>query len=316
MQINLSTLAKHFSDEDAAYGLVESMRWPNGPICPHCGEVDHAYRINTRRKTTTGKVSDRRVWRCYSCRKQFSVLVGTIFHGSHVPLSKWLLACYMLNSSKNGVAAWEIHRTLGVTNKTAWFMMHRIREAMKVTNPDVFENTTVMVDETYIGGAEKNKHAWQRDPKASGRGTHKTPVLTLIDGRTGEARSRIIPNVTGRTLAYAILSHVDPQGSQLVSDQWAGYGPIGASFAKHVSVDHNRGEYRKEGVSTNVVEGYFSQLQRSIDGTHHHVSVHHLPRYLAEFDLRYTTRKMTDAQRFSMLMGQTNRRLSYRATTA
>jgi transposase-like protein len=196
-------------------------------------------------------------------------------------------------------------------------MLHRVREAMKLSDAPVLANTTIVADGTYIGGAEKNKHAWKRDPHASGRGTHKTPVFTLIDAQTGEARSAVVPNVTGATLGAALRANVDPVGSALHTDQWASYGPIGKEFAKHVVVDHNRGEYVKDGGGTNMAEGFFSQLKRSIDGTHHHVSAEHLPRYLAEFDFRYTTRKESDQQCFSRLMGQVGgKRLTYKSTTA
>ncbi len=266
------------------------------------------------RTTSTGKESHRRLWKCAACRRKFSVLVGTIFESSHVPLSKWLLAVYMINSSKNGVAAFEINRTLGVTQKTAWFMMHRIREAMKAGPVvDLFTNTTVAADETYIGGNLRLMHADQRRAKAA-RGDLKAAVFTLIDTESGEARSRVVPNVTGNTLGAAIKANVDPAGSVLHTDKWKGYIPVGQEFGKHVAVDHSKGEYVKDGAGTNPVENYFSQLKRSIDGTHHHVSREHLPRYLAEFDFRYSTRKESDQERFERLMAQTGaKRLMYRA---
>lgn len=157
--LNISVLAKKFSDESAAYELLESMRWANGPECPHCGSVDNAYFLSGARRTSTGKVSSRRLWKCAECRKQFSVLVGTIFERSQVPLSKWLMALYMMASSKNGVAAFELHRTLGVTNKTAWFMLHRIREAMKRGELAETMTGTIVADETWIGGKPSNRHA-------------------------------------------------------------------------------------------------------------------------------------------------------------
>jgi ISXO2-like transposase domain len=168
------------------------------------------------------------------------------------------------------------------------------------------------------GGLGKNKHASKRNPVNFGRHSDgKTPVLTLIDATTGESRSAIIPNVTGPTLRREILKNVDPSGSVLGTDKWGGYIGVGQEFAKHVRVDHERGQYVREGSGTNKAENFFSQLKRSIDGTHHHVSVEDLPRYLAEFDFRNTTRKECDQERFSRLMGQTGaQRLMYRTTTA
>jgi transposase-like protein len=254
MEINLSTLAKHFSDESEAYQLVESLRWPNGPICPHCGVVNRAYLVKASRKTTTGKVSDRRVWGCSACRRQFSVLVGTIFHGSHAPLSKWLLAFYMLTASKNGVAAWEIQRTLAVTQKTAWFMMHRIREAMKLSPAaPLLANTTIVADETYMCGNLRVMHAKQRQGNRQ-KGIMKAAVVTLIDAEKGEARSRVVPNVTGRTLGQVIRENVDPAGSTLQTDSWKGHLPISPEFAKHIAVDHAKGQYVKDGGGTNKAE--------------------------------------------------------------
>lgn len=190
--LNLSTIAKHFSSEEAAYELIESIRWPNGPICPHCGSVDHAYYLtpkNGYRTTSTGRTTYRRVWKCADCREQFSVLVGTIFEDSKLPLSKWLLAIHLSCQGKNGVSAHELHRTLGITYKSAWFMAHRIRYAME--RPPLVDKLQGIVeaDETYIGGKAKGKR---------GRGAaNKTPVVTLVE-RDGEARSRVMEHVHGQ----------------------------------------------------------------------------------------------------------------------
>ncbi len=289
-KLNISVLSKKFSDESAAYELLEEMRWPSGPECPHCGSVDNAYFLSSARRTSTGKVSNRRLWKCAECRKQFSVLVGTIFERSQVPLSKWLMALYMMASSKNGVAAFELHRTLGVTNKTAWFMLHRIREAMKRGELSETMTGTIVADETWIGGKPSNRHASAsstpvRVDKVTGNmNTDKTPVLSLINTTTGEARSAVVPNVTGAVLRKVIAQQVDMAASTLHTDSGAWYPQIGQEFAAHESVNHNAGEYVRGTVTTNHAEGYFSQLKRSLDGTHHHVSVEHLPRYLAEFD--------------------------------
>lgn len=319
-KLTISVIAKKFSNETAAYELLEEMRWPNGPECPHCGSVNRAYFINakSRRITKAGNASFRRLWKCAECKKQFSVLVGTIFHRSHVPLSKWLMALYMMSASKNGVAAYEVHRTLGVTNKTAWFMMHRIREAMK--RGELAESMTgiIIADETYIGGAPKNRHHQGKAKVGKhvvGTEGKQTAVLTLVNKLSGEARSRVMADVTGATLEKAIAEQVNVADSFLYTDGLMAYRQLGRQFRKHEFVDHSAGEYVRGTVTTNHAEGFFSQLKRSVDGTHHRISVEHLPRYLAEFDFRYSTRKLTDTQRMERMVGQAGgRRLTYKAT--
>lgn len=302
---NLSTLAKHFSDEAEAWKLLERARWPNGSVCPHCGVVDRAYYLEPQsgeRKTRTGKTTYRRVWKCGECRKQFSVLVGTIFEDSRIPVSKWLLAVHMLCAAKNGVSAHELHRTLGVTYKTAWFTAHRIRYAM--ARPPLVDklNGEVEADETYIGGKAKGKR---------GRGAaNKTPVLTLVE-RNGEARSQAMVAVTGENVKRVLREHVDLK-SILFTDEFGVYKVPGKEFAAHETVEHGKGEYSRGKAHTNSAEGYFSQLKRSIDGTHHHVSERHLNRYLAEFDYRYSTRKLKDGERTELAIQRTTgKRLRY-----
>lgn len=309
--INLSTLAKEFSDEAEAYKLVERIRWPNGPVCPHCGTVGRAYYLEPKegpRKTRKGTASARRVWKCGACRKQFSVLVGTIFEDSKVPLSKWLLAVHMLCSAKNGVAAYELHRTIGVTVKTAWFMAHRIRYAMERGPLATKLQGAVEADETYIGGKAKNIHRTKRERPGA---LNKVPVVTLVE-RGGEARSKAIRYVTGENIGVLLYEHVE-QHAALMTDGSPVYTTPGKSFASHETVDHSAGEYVRGDAYSNTVEGYFSQLKRSIDGTHHYVSERHLDRYLAEFDMRYSTRKMKDGERTVRTIQQaTGRRLTYR----
>ncbi|HLX57948.1 MAG TPA: IS1595 family transposase [Ktedonobacteraceae bacterium] len=310
-ELNLSTIAKHFSSEEAAYELIESIRWPAGPICPHCGSVDHAYFLtpeNGYRTTSTGKVSYRRVWKCADCRQQFSVLVGTIFEDSKIPLSKWLLAIHLLCQGKNGVSAHELHRTLKITYKSAWFMAHRIRYAMErqplagMLATDDQLTGIVEADETYIGGKARGKR---------GRGAaNKTPVVTLVE-RNGEARSQVMEHVTGKNIKQTLEVQVS-KDALLMTDELNVYTEAGKSFASHETVEHGKGEYVRGKAHINTAEGYFSQLKRSIDGTHHHVSAHHLHRYLGEFDYRYNTRKITDSERTQQAIQQTTgKRLMY-----
>ncbi len=328
--LNICSLAPYFTDEAAAWELLESLRWPTGsPECPHCGEVGNAALLKPRNgqaTTSTGKVSYRRTWKCRNktCRRKFSVLVGSIFEDSKVPVSKWLMAFYLLTASKNGVAAYELHRTLGVTNKTAWFMFHRIREAMKEGALADMLRGTVVADETYVGGnpSRMNKATrarWEarkntpHSDRTSGM-TAKTPVLSLIDAQSGEVRSRVVARVDGANLRKVMSEQVDMAGSVLWTDEGAWYGQIGREFTSHVTVDHNAHQFVGAfGQSTNKAENYFSQLKRSLDGTHHHVSVEHLPRYLTEHDFRYSTCHLSDSDRMRRLVGQTGgRRLTYK----
>jgi transposase-like protein len=310
---NLSQLAKHFSDESEAWQLLERIRWPDGPICPHCGVIGRAYYLEPQsghRTTKRGNPTYRRVWKCADCRQQFSVLVGTIFEDTHIPLSKWLLAIHMLCAGKNGVAALELSRTLGIAYRSAWHMAHRIRYAM--ARPPLVDKLRGVVesDEAYIGGKLRTKTK-DRQEAARRRMDNKTPVHTLVE-RNGEARSRALKRVTGATLGEALAENVDP-GATLMTDELKAYKTLGRQFAAHESVNHSAGEYVRGGAHINTAEGFFSQLKRSIDGTHHHVSEQHLDRYLAEFDFRYNHRKVSDGERTERAIRQVaGKRLRYR----
>lgn len=311
------TLAKEIKSEADAYEYMESLRWPDGPVCPHCGSVEKHYFLTPKtgtgaRKTRTGAPTQRRVWKCKTCRQQFSVITGTVFHGTKVPLHTWLMVVFEMCANKNGIAAREIERKYDVAPKTAWFMTHRLREAMKARAPHTLLTGTVVADETWIGGEPKNRHGHKRGQGGSGK-TDKTPVVTLVDTDTGEARSRAIPNVTGRTLRSVIEDNVEMAATTLYTDQNRAYEHFEGQLAGRRTVNHHVREYvAPDGASTNLAENFFSQLKRSLDGTHHHVSKAHLPRYLAEFDFRYSTREMDDTERMARLMGQTGgRRLRY-----
>jgi transposase-like protein len=294
------------------------MRWNGEPVCPHCG-TDRPYFLNPEnrvsRRTRTGSESQRRVWKCRHCRKQFSVLTGTIFHGTKIPVRTWVLVVFEMTSSKNGVAAREIERKYGLTPKSAWFMLHRIREAMKREPMAGLLEGRVVADETWIGGKPANRHA--NDPRRRYQGwTEKTPVLALVSKDTGEVVTKVLPNVTGENLAAAIRGEVAVERAILETDEGKQYRPIARYVLAHETVNHAEGEYVKGHASTNMAEGFFSQLKRSIDGTHHHVSVPHLERYLAEFSFRHTYRKESDTDRMARLIRRTqSRRLVYRRPT-
>jgi transposase-like protein len=317
--LSLSVLDERFTDALKAAEYLESVRWPNGPVCPHCtavtGDRNH-YRLKTAK---------RRLWKCYACRKQFTVTVGTIFEGSHIPLNKWLLGFNLLCSSKKGMSAHQLHRMLGVTYKSAWFMAHRIRYAMQ--QPPFKERLqgTIEVDETYIGGKARNKHkrhgrGYERADgfnRNLGRGKDKAAVAALVQ-RDGNARAFHIANVTGETLHGLVLDHVD-KTSRLYTDSFSSYRGLSKHYAAHESVNHTNDEWVRGDVHTNTVESYFAILKRGIDGVYHHVSEAHLHRYLVEFDFRYNTRTavgVNDGQRTRRALEQVGgKRLTYRETS-
>lgn len=308
---SLSLLDERFTDPVAASEYLESIRWPDGVVCPKCGESEREpYRL--RGKSLKG----RRVWKCRACRKQFTVMVGTIFESSHVPLNKWLAAFYLLCSSKKGMSAHQLHRSIGVTYKTAWFIFHRVREAMKEPAFASKLGGVVEADETYIGGKRKNVHGKEtrgRPPQGDGLKT-KVPVLALVE-RGGRVRSQRVANVTAGVLAPVIREQVDTR-ARLMTDELRSYEMVGRGYADHKSISHGRGEYVAGDAYTNTVEGYFSILKRGINGVYHQVSREHLNRYLAEFDFRYNHRQVSDATRtVAALAGADGKRLTYRETS-
>jgi transposase-like protein len=303
--LTLSVYEPRFNDPIVAATYLESIRWPDGgPVCPHCGVQDPKHYLL--------KSETRKLWKCRACRKQFTVTVGTIFEGSHIPLQKWLLAFYLLCSSKKGMSAHQLHRMLGVTYKSAWFMAHRIRYAMEQPPFARALEGVVEADETYVGGKERNRKR-QDKQKKTGRGTNKTPVVALVE-RGGEVRSFRMANVTGIELKGAIRRNVS-RDARIMTDSFKSYRGLGKEFASHEYVSHSDGEYVRDDVHTNTAENYFSILKRGIDGTYHHISEAHLPRYLAEFDFRYNNRialGVTDAERTRRaLAGVVGKRLTY-----
>lgn len=289
-----------YRNNDKAREHLESIRWPNGPICPHCGSIDNAALLK-------GKSTRAGVWKCRGCSKPFSVTVGTVFERSHIPLSKWLLAVHLMSASKKGMSAHQLHRMLGVTYKTAWFMAHRIREAMKPTNnpPLGGDGKTVEADETYIG----NKGAKHR----SGFG-HKHKIVSLVE-RNGEARSFHVDQVNAKALSPLLAAQINAK-SRLVTDEANYYVPAGKTFAEHGSVNHSRAEYGRGEIHTNTIEGFFSIFKRGMKGVYQHCSEQHLQRYLSEFDFRYSHREAlgtSDKERADLaLRGITGKRLTYR----
>ena len=300
-----------FTDADKAREHLEAVRWPDGPVCPHCGVVDEATAMQ-------GKSHRPGLYKCKACRKPFSVTVGTVFERSKIPLNKWLLATHLMTASKKGISAHQLHRMLGITYKSAWFMAHRIREAMRPggeTGPLGGEGKTVEADETFIGGKEKNRHKSKRAKKRLGGNWGKETVFSLVE-REGHVRSVHTPSVTAATLRPILVAQLD-HNTKLMTDDAGQYRHMHRDF-DHEVVNHSAGEYVRGEAHTNTVEGYFSILKRGVTGTYHHVSQQHLKRYLAEFDFRYNERValgVSDAQRADKaLEGIGGKRLTYRRT--
>ncbi len=263
------------------------------------------------------KAPARGLRRCGPCKREFTVTVGTIFERSHIKLHKWFQAAHLMASSKKGISAHQLHRTLKVTYKTAWFMEHRLREAMRELHPASQlggEGKTVEIDETYIGGKEKNKHRNKRQSGTGGVG--KEIAFSLVE-RGGRVRSHHVPTVAARTLRPILEAQIHAD-TTVMSDE--GGAQVGKGFARYESVNHSIGEYVRGDAHTNTIEGYFSILKRGIIGTYHHVSPQHLKRYLAEFDFRYNEREalgVDDAERATKLIGGiVGKRLTYRSTNS
>lgn len=298
--------APHLHDEAKAYAFVEALVWPQGRVCPHCGVVGDSSAMK-------GKSTRIGTYKCYACRKPFTVKIGTIFESSHVKLHLWLQAIFLIASSKKGISSNQLHRTLGVTLKTAWFMSHRIREAMRSGDLTPFGGggSPVEVDETYIG----------RDPsrKMTRGAQHKMKVLSLVDRNTGRARSFVVDNVKAETLGPIVNANLAKE-AVLLTDEHVAYIPIGKGFSQHEHVRHARKEYAYGPISTNTVEGYFSIFKRGMKGIYQHCSKEHLHRYLAEFDFRYSNRAnrgVDDYQRTAQLVqGVVGKRLTYRSVGA
>jgi transposase-like protein len=294
-----------FHDETAARKHLEALRWPNGVVCPFCAKTETV-------KPLGGKSMGDGWYHCGECREKFTVRVGTVFERSKIPLHKWLLGFRLMVSSKKGFSAHQLHRTLEITYKSAWFMAHRIREAMRdgSVTPIGGEGKTVEIDETYIGGKESNKHANKRNPLASG-GSGKEPVVALVE-RKGNVRSFHVPEVTAHNVGAILHSQVCRK-TRLMTDESRVYNrKVTGAFAGHETVNHSAYEYVRGDAYTNTIENYFSLLKRGIVGTYHHVSQQHLSRYVSEFDFRYNNRKIKDGERADIaLKGIEGKRLTY-----
>jgi transposase-like protein len=296
-----------FTDEAKARAHFEATRWPDGAYCPFCGQFETVKKLG-------GKSMGDGWYHCTDCRKKFTALVGTVLERSHIPLTKWLMAMHLMCASKKGHSAHQLHRELGITYKSAWFMAMRIREAMREINPvePMGDVGPVEIDETYVGGKAKNKHKNKRDGIGGRHG--KEAVFSLVE-RGGKVRSHHIGDVSAKTLRPILESHIKAD-AKVYSDD--GGSRVAREFPGHASVNHSIGEYVRGAVYTNTIEGYFSILKRGITGTYHHVSQQHLKRYLGEFDFRYNERSglgVNDTERSAKaVVGAVGKRVTYQET--
>jgi transposase-like protein len=300
MELHFKSLPKlldYFKDNTTCIEFLEQQRWGKTPICPFC-RSKQIYRTN-------------RGFKCKECTKKFSVTVGTIFENSKIKLTTWFAALYLCTANKKGVSSLQLHRDLGVTQKTAWFMEHRIREMLRAKHSPLLKGT-VQADETFMGGKNKNRHADKKVEGSQGRSVKdKTPILGLAND--GKVNLEVVPNTQAETLKPIII-HLVKKGSVVVTDEWGGYSGLDKNY-DHKVIKHNEGEYKKDSYHTNSIEGFWALLKRGIFGIYHYASPQHLTRYCDEFSYRYNTRDIDDSDRFMVSLTRVNGRLTYKQLT-
>jgi len=299
---SLPHLLNHFKDNETCVAYLEKQRWDGNPVCPHCGTDSKPY------KTNRGyKCSDK------DCRKKFTVTVGTVMENSKIKLNLWFAAIYIATAHKKGISSLQLSRDLGVTQTTAWFMLHRIREMLKMNKPEMMEGE-IQIDETFVGGKNKNRHKDKKVENSQGRSAKdKTPVFGLMNH--GQVTTEVVPDTKATTLK-PIITEMVQKGAIVVTDEWGAYNGLGENY-QHEVLKHNADEFVNEnGFHTNSIEGFWSLLKRGIFGIYHQVSPKHLNRYCDEFSYRYNTRGAKDNERFSNSLTHTEGRLTYKQLTS
>lgn len=292
--------------DTACREFLEHLRWGDMPVCTKCGSVnkDH-YELKTK-----GEFKGLR--KCKDCKERFTVTVGTMFEGSHVSLRKWFIAIYIFSSHKKGISSLQLHRDLGVTQKTAWFMLGRLRNTFKARSMEKFSGT-IQADESFVGGKNKNRHANKKIKESQGRSIKdKTPVFGAHNN--GKVNLTVVPDTKAQTLK-PVIENLVAKGSIIVTDEWGAYNSLSENY-DHKVIKHNRGEYVREGFHTNSMEGFWSLFKRGIFGIYHSVSPKHLNKYCDEFSYRYNTRNIDDGSRFAMSLVNADERLTYKTLIA
>ena len=292
---NLIELLNYFNNENKCWKYLESLRWNDKVTCPFCNSEKHY------------KFKNSHTYKCKECKKKFNAKIGTIFENTKIPLSKWFVAIYLATSHKKGISSLQLSKDISVTQKTAWFILHRIREMLKVKAPKML-NSMVELDETYCGGRESNKP--KRKRKNLDGYVDKTMVFAVLE-REGNVWNKVVKNNTGKTLKPIIRERVD-KSNTIVTDGFGGYSKLGKEYKKHVIINHARDEWVNGQFHTNTIEGYFSHLKRGIYGIYHHVNPKHLQRYCDEFSFKYNTRKSNEVERFDYALTVCDKRLKYK----
>lgn len=303
MQLNFNSVLQildYYKDNETCVKLLEQQLWNGGePVCPHCASVG-AYKTN-------------RGYRCKSkgCQKKFTVITGTIYENTKISLRYWFAALYLLTAHKKGISSHQLARDLGITQKSAWFVLHRLREMLKVENPDLLTGE-VEIDATYYGGERKNKHEWERKKldEKFGRGANGKQAMVGLLERGGNVVAFKVSGEGGKVTKPIIKERVSKDAKAVITDSHKGYKALGKEF-NHEAVNHQAGEYVRGNFHTNNIEGFWSQFKRGINGIQHHISVKHLDRYCTEYAFRYNTRKTKDNDRFIGVIASSVGRLRY-----
>ncbi len=295
---SLFELLDYFSDEQTCIEYLAKVRWNGQAQCPYCAN-EKTYRLSTGRKN----------WKCASCRKQFSVRVGTIFHDSKVSLRKWFVAIYLISAHKKGISSHQLAKDIKVTQKTAFYMLHRVREAYEPGTVQ-FSNE-VEIDESWVGGLEKNKHKSKRTKGAQGRSAKtKTPVLGILE-RDGKVYAIPVADTKAKTIVPIIETKVE-KGSTVYTDEWKSYRTLSQDY-DHQFINHSASQYVDGAIHTNNIENFWSLMKRGINGIYHHVSDRHLSRYVNEYTFRYNNRGMTDGSKFDVCLANASKRITYKS---